>query len=102
MDALEFKEWMRTAEPGAKHRYYRGHLAKDRTSEGPLTPRPRDKLSMLADAVYEEALWDRVLCYQERHGDNDTSYWFIKTSCNARLYKRESKDGTNKGLSTTN
>lgn len=102
MDALEFKEWMRSAEPGAKHEYYRGHLGRDRTSEGPLTPRPRDNLSMLADAVYEEALWDRVLCYQERHGDNDTSYWFIKTSCNARWDKGKSKYGTNKGLSTTN
>ena len=86
MDVREFEKWILSAEPGAKHRYYRGHLAKDRTSEGPLTPRPRDKLSLLADAVYEEALRHHILCYQERHGDSDTSYWFIRTSREALLY----------------
>jgi hypothetical protein len=84
MDVPEFKEWMRSAAPGAKHEYYRGHLGRDRTSDGPLTERARTQLSMLADAVYDEALWDRVLCYQERHGSSDTSYWFIKTSVNVR------------------
>ena len=85
MDVIEFEDWVRSVKAGTKYEYYRGHLGRDRTDEGPLGKIARENLNVLANAIHFEAEWDRVLCYQKRHADFDTSYWVIKTAYNVRF-----------------
>lgn len=82
----EFQEWIDRAKPGERIIYHRGDIGLDRSVDGKGTEEQRAQLSDLADYVYEEGVWERVMCLQERHGANDYSYFAVKTARKWRLF----------------
>lgn len=76
---------MRSARPGDTLEYYRGDLGYDRTIEGPYTAKVRRELNELAEAVHEEGIWERIMCYQKKFKDHDFSYMASKTAFNLRF-----------------
>lgn len=82
MDEYKFEEWLRSAKPGAKLEYYRGHIAYDREGTVQIGEKVahvyHEPLNSLADAVWKAYRMGKVELTQTRDGPASFRYFVIK------------------------
>ncbi len=76
---VEFGTWLKTARPGSRIEYHRGHLCVDRAPKLSASDnRTTAELNRLALAAMEASEQGLVHLVQRRHGPEDFSYLAIK------------------------
>jgi hypothetical protein len=97
LSVAAFRSWLARARPGEPLEYYRGHLGMDRVKgTSSLSDPERRNLNAVADHTLALSNDGRLHLLQERHGDNDYSYWAV-TRAPARPVSHFSSDHRSRG-----
>ena len=101
IDTARFEAWLQTACPDSLIEYHRGHLCVDRQQKfaaphnAPVN-KARAVLHDLATRALRASERGLVHLVQRRHGDDDYSYFAIKSRSSVRVSTRSEKPSCQK------